>query len=134
MNTLTLQGFRKNGDEELKTLTNGTVLLNTVLVIASNYEKDGERVEVETDIPVTLWGKMGEGFHENVAQGQMVNVYGQLTNRKRQGKQGGEFDNVQVKADRWELVGDVKPVDVPQARPNVVPRKGAEDVADDLPF
>jgi single-stranded DNA-binding protein len=79
---------------------------------------------------------MAEGFHENVAQGQMVNVYGQLTNRKRQGKQGGEFDNVQVKADRWEFVGEVRPVDAPQARPAATGGHpvGRDDVADDLPF
>lgn len=89
------------GRGDVKYLQSGTAVLNARLLVADSYEKDGQSVASEEDLPITLWGKAAEKFASEVVDGTTLYVEGKVTNRKRQGKNGGEFDNVSISVSKW---------------------------------
>lgn len=107
LNEARFTGTAADMHPELKYLPSGKALLNAHLRCCGGYVKDGAEVEIVTEVPITVWGQEAERYAKEVQQGDELHVTGEVSNRKRQSKTGGEFDNVQVSVTMWRKIGAV---------------------------
>lgn len=140
MNDVRLEG-RAMPSTGLKYLPTGKAVMNARLLVVKGWEKDGEKFERKTEVPLTLWGKEAERWAQEVycdeENGTRIYVVGEIENRKRTNqKTGGEFDNAGVSVVQWCIL-DAAREPVARAREAAPAPRAARPAADgpsDLPF
>lgn len=138
MNNITFDG-RLAADAELKYTGNGEPVLSFRVASDIGY---GERKSTNW-FQCQIWGKRGESLQQYLAKGQQVTVYGQLTLREWQDKEGGKRLSPDVRVSELTLQGgrneggerrEEPAAPRRQAAPQREPEPAGDLEADDIPF
>ena len=92
-------------DPELKVTPNGKTVCNFSVGCTPRYEKDGQWVDGETTwVRVALWDTEAETAIDSLHKGTLVDVQGNVTNRKYKDKDGTEKTSLEMNAKKWAIV------------------------------
>lgn len=142
MNSITFDG-RLAADAELRYTPGGDAILSFRVASDIGF---GER-KTTNWFSCQVWGKRGETLKEYLTKGQQVTVYGQLTLREWEDKEGTKRLSPDVRVNELSLQGgkreggDSAPpanhsreAPPPQRRQESNPPPRMDDMDDDIPF
>lgn len=142
MNSITFDG-RLAADSELRYTPSGEPVLSFRVASDIGF---GER-KTTNWFSCQVWGKRGESLQPYLGKGQQVTVYGQLTLREWQDKEGNKRLSPDVRVNEISLQGikseggQYNDVPASRAEPPPPPTKArpavsqqVEDMEDDIPF
>lgn len=136
MNNITFDG-RLAADSELRYTNSGEPVLTFRVASDIGF---GER-KATNWFSCQLWGKRGESLQNYLKKGQQVTVYGQLTLREWQNKEGQKQLSPDVRVNEVSLQGGKQehqeqhssPAAPPRRQPEPAPKK-MDDLDSDIPF
>lgn len=142
MNSITFDG-RLAADAELRYTPGGDAVLSFRVASDIGF---GER-KTTNWFSCQVWGKRGETLKEYLTKGQQVTVYGQLTLREWEDKEGTKRLSPDVRVNELSLQGGKreggdsappanhsKDAPPPQRRAQPDPAPRMDDMDDDIPF
>jgi len=132
LNSITFDG-RIAADAELRYTPGGEPILGFRVASDIGY---GDK-KTTNWFSCTIWGKRGEALQQYLAKGQQVTVYGQLTLREWQDKDGGKRLSPDVRVAEISLQGGKREDDAGHQAPPPPRRQAAQqagELDDDLPF
>lgn len=137
MNSITFDG-RLAADAELRFTPSGEPVLSFRVASDIGF---GER-KTTNWFSCQVWGKRGESLKGFLTKGQQVTVYGQLTLREWEDKQGGKHLSPDVRVNEISLQGGKRegseqhsaPTAPPARRQQPSPQRQHDDMDDDIPF
>jgi single-strand DNA-binding protein len=92
-------------DSKMRTLPNGTLVLNFSVAVQRRVKVDGQWQSVPIWTDVTLFGTRAEWLSERLKKGSHVEAYGELGIREYEGRDGKQHTQVEL------LARDVNPLD-----------------------
>ena len=136
MTNITFDG-RLAADSELRHTNSGEPVLTFRVASDIGF---GER-KATNWFSCQLWGKRGESLQNYLKKGQQVTVYGQLTLREWQNKEGQKQLSPDVRVSEVSLQGGKQehqeqhssPAAPPRRQPEQAPKK-MDDLDSDIPF
>jgi single-strand DNA-binding protein len=130
MNKITFTG-RVVADAELKFIPSGDAILN--FRVASDVGFGDKKVT--NWFGCQIWGKRGEALQQYLGKGQQVTIFGQLTLREWQNKDGAKVLSPDVRVDEVELQGGQKSEpDVSQSSRPAPSSRNSEQFGEEIPF
>lgn len=130
---------RLGRDPEMKTLENGTVVVNFSMATSQYYrDKAGNRVEKTDWHNIVLWRDQAEIAKKYLTKGSAVLVEGKITYRTWDDKEGKRHYVTEVVGDRINLVDSANKVEKelvqPEQREANISEALEPTTGDDLPF
>lgn len=134
---------RLGKDPESRVLPGGETVTNFSMAVGKSWKnKDGEKQERTTWVPVTTYGKLAEIVAKYARKGLQVRVTGEFQARKWQDKDGNDRYSTDIIASDFQMFGGKEDggaqgggqqrAPAPQAaRPAQAP---ADSFDDDIPF
>ena len=136
-------------DPETRYTTSGEAVTNVSVATTDTWkDKSGEKQERTEWHRVAFFGKLAEIAGEYLKKGSQVYVEGRLQTRKWQDKEGQERYTTEIVADRMQMLGSragaASGQDAAPERERSTsgaktvgaapPKKGVDDLDDDIPF
>ncbi len=130
---------RLGKDPEMKTLENGTVVVNFSMATSQYYrDKAGNKVEKTDWHNIVLWRDQAEVAKKYLVKGSAVLVEGKITNRTWDDKEGKRHYITEIVGDRINLLDSANKVEKelvqPEQRESNISEALEPTTGDDLPF
>lgn len=134
-------------DPELRYTAKGTAVCNASVAVNRRVKVNDEWKEEVDFIGLTIWGKRGEAFAQNLKKGRCVYCEGRVSVETYE-KDGKKETKTKVVVEEWQFVGGPpagqatdRPAPTPRPRPAAAettpaeaPADPAADADDDVPF
>lgn len=96
---------RAGKDPELRHTQGGDPVANFSIAVGETYkDRNGEKSEKTTWVPVVIWGKLAEIAGKYVERGSLVYVAGKFVVRKWQDKDGSDKYTTEINANQLQLL------------------------------
>ena len=139
LNQCTFTG-RLGRDPESRSLPNGGKVVNLNLAVSHRYkDRDGNKAERTTWVPVVIWNdKLGEIAEQYLSKGSRVAVTGEFQTRKWQDQSGADRYSTEIVLQRFGgtlvLLGGGDRDQSAAPRQETSGRSGRAELDDDIPF
>ena len=128
-------------DPELRYTTKGTAVCNASVAVNRRVKVNDQWKEEVDFIGLTIWGKRGEAFAENLKKGRCVYCEGRISAETYE-KDGKKETKTKVVVEEWQFVGgprtDERPTAAPRPATQPAPKKPAPATGEpeeaDVPF
>ncbi len=128
-------------DAETRFTTAGDPVTNFSIATSETWkDKEGEKQEKTEWHNVVCFGKTAEIAGQYVKKGSMVGVDGKIQTRKWTDKEGQDRYSTEIVCERLQLLGKPPGGDAseraskPAPAAKAAPKKGSDDLDDDIPF